>query len=266
MRHRARNHEQGGKIKPEKIKHRIGSAATTAELITAEPTGKHRARGLRIPSQTRPTHDTDVEAPAPVVAPSQATTSPAIPAQATTPPAITAPATPPQATTPSAITPPGGEAVIPDDAYWKASHLPHVIAGTLLALAVFGASGLGVRYAQSLASNDFVLLVVGLVVVVVLWAVMIATKPQVVSLQRNILTVANTGGSERFDLADPLQSVDLVGNPRTSHWAVLLHRSEDTTVVLRHTDVLACELDPIVRHYRSIADQRVSEREARFNR
>lgn len=216
MRHRARNSE-----------HSTGSVAAAAAR-----TGKHRAPDLKIPAQTRPTHDMDVEAPPPLVI------------------------------TPQAI----GSVLVPDSASWEASHLPRNIAGTLLALAVLGTSGLGVRYAQSLASDDFVSLVVGLVVGVVLWGVMIASTPQVVSLEKSILTVANTGGSERFDLADALQSVDLVGNPRTSHWAVLLHRPNDTTIVLRHADVLASELDPIVRHYRSIVDQRYSERQARFNR
>ena len=86
-----------------------------------------------------------------------------------------------------------------------------------------------------------------------------------VSLTGSILEVHNTGGSERFDLADALQPVDLVGDPRTSHWAVLLHRSNGTTLVLRRNDVEALELDPIVRHYRNVATQRFIDREARFN-
>ena len=46
----------------------------------------------------------------------------------------------------------------------------------------------------------------------------------------------------------------------------LLHRANRTSLVLRRRDVDAVELDPIVRHYRTIAHRRYSERQARFNR
>jgi hypothetical protein len=141
-----------------------------------------------------------------------------------------------------------------------------VIAATLLTMALLGTSGLGVRYSESHTSDNFASLVIGLVVVVVLWALVIASTPQVVNLEGSILTIHNTGGSERFDLADGLQPIDVVGDPRTSHWAVLLHRHNSPTIVLRRHDVVASELDPIVRHYRNVADQRFVERQARFNR
>ena len=105
-----------------------------------------------------------------------------------------------------------------------------------------------------------------MVVVVVLWAMLIASTPQEVTLKGSVLTVHNSGGYERFDLADGLQPVDLVGDPRSSKWAVLLHRADRSSVVLRRHDVVATELDPIVRHYRSVADQRFNERSARFTR
>jgi len=154
---------------------------------------------------------------------------------------------------------------IPDTARWRASHLPRTVAAATLVMAVLGTSALGVRYAQTRASDDLVSLAIGLGVVVVLWAVVIASTPQVVSLRGSVLTVHRTGGEASFDLADALQPVDVVGNARTSHWAVLLHRPNSTTVVLRRNDVTASELDPIVRHYRMVAEQRHIERDARFN-
>lgn len=218
------------------------AVAFTELMETSRPKpGKHRAPGLpmpHVPAQKRPV--------------------PRIPTQAS-------PIHEKRSVTP--IEPVADVApAVPETALWRASHLPRVFVGTLLALAAVGTSGLGVRYTQSRGSDDFVSLVIGLAVVVVLWAVLIASTPQVVRLQGSVLTVHNSGGTERFDLADRLQDVEVVGDPKTSHWAVLLHRPNNTTVVLRRHDVNASELDPIVRHFRTVAHRRGAERDARFSR
>ncbi|MCW2759984.1 MAG: hypothetical protein JWR85_185 [Marmoricola sp.] len=227
------------------------SLGTITDLRSGRTTpGKHKAPVAmpQIPEQMLPTHD-------------------AVGAAVETP--VEAPAEPAVLHTPVTRTKPDADvasAEVPETGRWKASHFPRVIAATLLAMAVGGATSLGVQYARSRTSDDFVSLVVGIVVVVILWAIMIASTPQVVSLKGSVLTVHNTSGSESFDLADGLQPVDVVGDPRTSHWAVLLHRPNNTTVVLRRNDVTAVELDPIVRHYRAVATQRHSDRDARFSR
>ena len=155
---------------------------------------------------------------------------------------------------------------VPAHAQWKAGQGPRMFAASLLLLSVGGASALGLRYAQSHRPDDLLSLVVGIGVVVALWAMLIASTPQVVSLRGSVLTVRNSSGTERFDLGDALQPVDLVGEPRSSHWALLLHRPNNTSVVLRRRDVDAAALDPIVRHYRAMADQRYSDRQVRFSR
>ncbi len=134
----------------------------------------------------------------------------------------------------------------------------------MLLLAVGGTSALGLRYAENRGSDEFLSVVVGIAVIVGLWALLIASTPQVVSLRGSVLTVRNSSGSERFDLADGLQPVDVVGQPRSSGWALLLHRANNTSVVLRRRDVDAVALDPIVRHYRAIAEQRYTDRQVRF--
>ena len=48
--------------------------------------------------------------------------------------------------------------------------------------------------------------------------------------------------------------------------ALLLHRPNNTSVVLRRRDVDAVALDPIVRHYRALADKRYTDRQVRFSR
>lgn len=238
MRHRGQINEDNQSTSPASAL--TDTLENLTELLASQPRslpGKHRAPASlsQIPTQKLPTHDTVVAPVAPVqVAPAQQVAVPA--------------------------------GVIPESARWKASHLPRVLAGTLLAMAALGTSGLGVRYVQSRTADDLISLAIGLGVVVILWAVLIASTPQVVTLSGAVLTVHNTGGSEKFDLSDVLQPVDVVGDPRTSHWAVLLHRPNSTTIVLRRNDVIAAELDPIVRHYRRIAEQRYAERDARFNR
>jgi hypothetical protein len=223
------------------------AVGTLTELMATQQLvpGKHRAAVVpHIPVQTQPTHDVVEEEPETDPEPESVTR--VVPART---PAV-APAT----------------FVIPDSARWKASHLPRTIVAITLVMSALGTAVLGAHYARSRTSDDFISLVIGIAVVVVLWALVIASTPQVVTLSGSVLTVHNTSGSERFDLADGLQPVDVVGDPRTSHWAVLLHRPNTSTVVLRHHDVDAFEVDPIVRHYRRVAEQRHAERDARFSR
>ena len=221
-----------------------GSTGTLTEVATLDQpvSGKHRAHSPiasqvpapLIPAQKVPTHDTDAPAPEPAPEPARESAVQLL--------------------------------TVPNNARWRASHLPRVLVGALLAPSAVGTAVLAQRFFTERTSDGFASLVIGLTVIVVLWVLLIASTPQVVRLDGSVLSVHNTGGTERFDLADGLQPVDVVGNPRTSHWAVLLHRPNNTTVVLRHHDVVATELDPIVRHYRRVAEQRHTERDARFSR
>jgi len=156
--------------------------------------------------------------------------------------------------------------VAPETARWRASHLPRVLAAVLLTLALGGTAMLGARFSELHTFDNLVSIAISMVAAFVLWAMLIASTPQEVTLEGSVLTVHNRGAHEHFDLADGQQPVDLVGDPRGSKWAVLLHRPDRTSVVLRRHDVVATELDPIVRHYRTVADQRFNERSARFTR
>jgi len=227
-------------------------------------TGKHKAPAEQplIPTQKVPTHET-VEAPAPVEAVQVADTTEEVADSA--PDVVTEDADEAPAPTPeSALILPQG--TLPTSVQWKASHGPRVFAAALLLFAVAGTFALGMQYAQTREADEFISVVIGVGVVVGLWALLIASTPQVVSLRGSVLTVRNSSGSERFDLADGLQPVDVVGEPRSSQWALLLHRSNNTSVVLRRRDVDAVALDPIVRHYRALADQRYTDRQVRFSR
>jgi uncharacterized integral membrane protein len=234
-----------------------------SDLLSEDPdTGRHKAPNGQplIPTQKVPTHETmepveqvemlaatdTVEVTAPEVLTEDVPEAAVEPAPEDSPIAPTA--------------------SVPTRAQWKASHAPRVFAAALLLFAVAGTFALGLQYAQTRKADEFVSVVIGVGVVVGLWALLIASTPQVVSLRGSVLTVRNSSGSERFDLADGLQPVDVVGEPRSSQWALLLHRSNNTSVVLRRRDVDAVALDPIVRHYRAMADQRYSDRQVRFSR
>jgi hypothetical protein len=222
--------------------------------------GKHKlpTRQPLIPTQKVPTHET-IDAPPVEGADPVGAVQPA----AEVVESAEAPEQAVEVPQDSAILPP---AALPTSVQWKASHGPRIFAAALLLFAVAGTSALGLRYAETRGSEELISLVIGVGVIVALWALLIASTPQVVSLRGSVLTVRNSSGSERFDLADGLQPVDVVGEPRSSQWALLLHRSNNTSVVLRRRDVDAVALDPIVRHYRGLADQRYADRQVRFRR
>ena len=155
---------------------------------------------------------------------------------------------------------------VPQKARWRASHLPRSLAASMLVLACLGTTTLAVRYAEVRSADNAIALAIGVGVIVGLWALLIASTPQVVLLSGSVLTVRNSRGVEQFDLADGLQPVDVVAEPTSSKWALLLHRADCSSVVLRRRDVDAVQLDRIVRHYRRLAIRSESDRRARFDR
>jgi hypothetical protein len=253
--------------------------ADTPPVVPTQPTvvGRHKAPTMPlIPAQKQPVHEPlpPVEAPveAPVETPAEASVETPAEASVQTPveasvetPAEASVETPVEA---SVETPQAEEATFtaPHTARWRASHGPRMLAGVLLVLAVGGTSALGLQYQQNPGRDELISLAIGLVVVVGLWAMLIASTPQVVSLRGSVLTIHNSSGTERFDLGDTLQPVDLVGEPHSSKWALVLHRANHTSLVLRRRDVNAAQLDPVVRHYRTVAARTYAERQARFSR
>ncbi len=263
MRHRG----QGTPANKSVLKNVTGTLARFSDLLSEDEsaTGKHKQPTGQpvIPVQKVPTHDT-VEGPDTAVEPEVEAEVEAEAEAGELQVATESAESAEMASQVSAIWP--TSSTIPAHAHWKAGHGARTIAAAMLLLAVAGTSALGLRYAQTRSADEFLSVVVGVAVVVGLWALLIASTPQVVSLRGSILTVRNSLGSERFDLADGLQPVDVVGEPRSSGWAVLLHRSNNTSVVLRRRDVDAATLDPIVRHYRALAEQRYTDRQVRFTR
>jgi hypothetical protein len=196
---------------------------------------------LTIPSQKLPLHETlPLETPVPTEAPTQPVTEPV---------AQLLPVAPSASARPDWL---------PLEAQWTARHLTRIVGGALLVLSLTGTGLLGERYYRSGTSADLSALVIALVVVLVLWGVLIASAPQLVSLRGSVLAVYASSEGETFDLADPELQVDVVSVPEDSDWAVVLRRQDDSALVLRGSDVDAVEFDPIVRHYRTLAEGRHS--------
>jgi hypothetical protein len=225
-----------------------GGGTTTVEddpgmVVTSASSGRHRAPGeALIPRQLQ--RERFLHEPAPEAAPEK----------------TEAVADEPVAATPVAATD------IPPKARWRASHLPRSLAASMLVAACLGTTTLAVRYAEVRGADNAIALAIGVGVIVGLWALLIASTPQVVLLSGSILTVRNSRGVEQFDLADGLQPVDIVAEPTSSKWALLLHRADCSSVVLRRRDVDAVVLDRVVRHYRRIALRAELDRRARFDR
>ena len=260
MRHRGQSTGANKSV----LKNVTGTLTRFTDLLSEEEsaTGRHKQPTAQpvIPVQKVPTHET-IEGPETDV---ETEVETEVEAEAEAGEAEVANEAVAMASQVTAVWP--TSASIPASAHWKAGHGARTVAAAMLLLAVAGTSALGLRYAQTRSADEFLSVVVGIAVVVGLWALLIASTPQVVSLRGSILTVRNSLGSERFDLADGLQPVDVVGEPRSSGWALLLHRSNNTSVVLRRRDVDAATLDPIVRHYRALAEQQYTDRQVRFTR
>lgn len=151
-------------------------------------------------------------------------------------------------------------------AEWTAPQPGRYVTGGLLLVALTGTGVLGWRYYDSGATADLRALVVGLAVVVVLWGLTVAATPQVVSVRDAVLTVFSGRDQERYDLADPHQQVDLVDEPGSPSWALVLHRPDGSARVLRRSDVDAVALDALVRRHRDRAADRAADREGRRTR
>jgi hypothetical protein len=135
----------------------------------------------------------------------------------------------------------------------------------LLLIAAAGATGLAARYYfESTTTSRMRLLITASLVVAGLWALLTATAPQVVTLKGSVLTVKSRRGMDRFDLAEGMTQLELIGEPSSSKWALVLHRGDNTVVRLGRRDVDARALDPLVRTFREIAERRRSEHWARL--
>ena len=147
---------------------------------------------------------------------------------------------------------------------WRTRNIARSLTFLLLIGAAVATGLAGRLYFESTTDSRMRLLITCALVVAGLWAVLTATAPQVVTLKGSVLIVKSRRGIDRFDLSEGMQQVDLIGDPRSSKWALVLHRNDNSTVRLGRRDVDARTIDPLVRRFREVAEQRRSEHWARL--
>lgn len=162
-----------------------------------------------------------------------------------------------------ALEPPTAAEEPPAHKWRTVNHLRTTLFLLLVPAAV--ATGLAGRLFVDARTDEHVrLFVLALLLVAGLWAVLTATAPQVVTLRGSQLTVKSRNGTDRFDLGDGMQVLELHGDPHSSKWSLVLYRPDGSAVHLRRRDVDALTLDPLVRTFRQIAERRRAERWTRL--
>lgn len=150
--------------------------------------------------------------------------------------------------------------LIPASATWRSRRLGRRILATLTVLASVAVVPSAAYYWQLRTTQRLEVLIGVALLAVSLWAMLASRRTQQVSLRGSLLTVDGGRTSETFDLADGIQPVELVGDPRKGRWLLTLTRGDGSAVVLGRRDVDARQVDPIVRHFRDLAERRRAQR------
>jgi hypothetical protein len=158
---------------------------------------------------------------------------------------------------------PGGalpDHLIPANATWKSRRLGRTLLSVLTAAALVAVVPAAAYYWQMRTDERMKVLVAVAMLAMGLWALLASRRPQRVTLHGSLLTVKGRTLTDTFDLADGMQRVELSGDPRKSRWTLTLGRTDSSDVVLTGRDVDAIAVDPIVRHYRDLAERRRAQR------
>jgi hypothetical protein len=126
--------------------------------------------------------------------------------------------------------------------------------------------GAGALMLREQTADSAILVSICAVVSAGIWALMAVTRPMVVDLNGQMLTVRHHGSTDVFNLADPFQSVEIRGALGSPSWALELGRDDGSTVVVGSRAVPPAELHHVVTYHRQKAAQRRTQRETNFGR
>lgn len=131
-----------------------------------------------------------------------------------------------------------------------------------LMLGVLGAATVAAAvHAAQMRTHQAVLLVVGVVgCFVLLWTLLASRSPQVITVDRSIITIRRGSRMESFDLVDP--NVQLA--VRDGQMAFRYY--DGRNVVVRPNEVDWPAFLNVVMHYQNFADQKAVDKETRFRR
>lgn len=164
-----------------------------------------------------------------------------------------------------AYAPVPASSMIPESAHWVEHRRPRLVVGILLALSLLGALGLLVVTIITQATAAIVGLAVCGVLVVVFRATLMSTGVTITDLKGAILQVRMNGDLHVFKLDDPDHVVQVVGQPGSHGWRVVLESPSGTIVELDASHVNAQEMHPIAEYFRGVAEREREQRRYRFN-
>lgn len=161
--------------------------------------------------------------------------------------------------------PPPPSVVIAESAHWVEHRRPRLVVGILLTLSLLSAVGFLVAAIVTQGTAAIVGLVVCGVLVVIFRATLMSAGVTTTDLKGPILKVRVSGDLHIFKLDDPDHLVQLIGQPGSSGWKVVLESPTGSAVELDASDVNAEELHPVVEYYRGVAERERDQRQHRFN-
>lgn len=154
---------------------------------------------------------------------------------------------------------------IPLKGRWVARHGVRTLVQVLLVLAAVGAA-LSVRAVVRDADSSRLIVLLGVVcAVVLLWGVLMVTRPLMATLDGSRLSVRHHGVTDVFDLADPGVPVTQNG-AHGGAWSLELEGHGGRRIVLDGLRFPREELQPIFTYYQRVGRERMAARLERFHR
>jgi hypothetical protein len=93
------------------------------------------------------------------------------------------------------------------------------------------------------------------VLTLVLWGLLAASAPTRVSVERGILEVRTSEATQIFDIGNPRQEIEVVGDPRRRGWKVLILRQGGVALTLDRRMVDPVSFTDVLHVYRPDLDQ-----------
>lgn len=157
---------------------------------------------------------------------------------------------------------PGAEN-IPAEAHWVEKPKPRLVAGVLLVLSLVGTVTALVFTITTQSVEAIAALVFFAFLAVLCRGAMMSSGLVSAHLKGSLLKVHHHGFVDTFDLAGPVQLVELVGSPGHRDWRLRLETPDGRVVELQDGQVDAREMQRIAEYYRAVGNRRRRERERR---
>jgi len=155
---------------------------------------------------------------------------------------------------------------VPESAHWIEHRRPRLVVGILLTLSLLG----GIACLVFAIVTQETAAIVGLAacgfLTVLFRATLMSKGVTTTDLKGTILKVRMDGVQHVFKLDDPDHVIQVVGQPGSSGWKVILEAPDGRVVELDASHVDAEEMHPIAEYYHAVAERERDRRTYRFNR